>query len=115
MTLNLIIGCSICTIFFVVILRFTLKRRVNAQAWKLQKNKTFIDRWLLFGVYREVPTLFFFAHLLLTLAILLNLGLGILARIIVHWKLYNFICTSSVAVLMISVILIEPARHFQCR
>ena len=37
MKLNLIIGCALTTLFLVVVLRYILKSRVNAQTWKLQK------------------------------------------------------------------------------
>jgi hypothetical protein len=37
--MKFIIGCAIITLVFVVILRFTLRARVNAQEWKLQKCK----------------------------------------------------------------------------
>ncbi len=113
--MRLIIGCTICSLVFVIILRFTLKRRVNGQKWKLQKNKTPIDRWFLFGVRNCIPPTLFIMHLLLSVAIVVNFGLGVFAYQFAKWKLYNAICTSSVFILAISVIMIEPARHFQSR
>ncbi len=113
--MRLIIGCAICTLFFVIVLRFTLKRRVNGQVWKLQKNKTPIGKWFLFGVRDAIPLTLFWMHLLLSAAIVINVGLGVFAYYCAKWELFNAIRTSSVLVLIVGVVVIEPARHFQSR
>ena len=111
--MNLIIGCAICTTFLIVVLRYILKHRVNGQEWKLQKNKTFIGRWFLFGVRHSVPPMLFVMHLLLTAAVFTNVVLGIIAKQFVLWKLFQAIRTSSVLVLIVGILMIEPARNFQ--
>ena len=113
MKMNLIIGCAICTTFLIIVLRYILKHRVNGQEWKLQKNKTFIGRWFLFGVRRSVPPMLFVMHLLLTAAVFTNVVLGIIAKQFVLWKLFQAIRTSSVLVLIVGILMIEPARNFQ--
>ena len=113
MKLNLIIGCASTTLFLVVVFRFILKNRVNAQTWKLQKMKNPIGRWFLFGVRRSIPPTLFVMHLLLTASIAINLTLGIIAREFVLWKLFQAIRTSSVLVLIVAILMIEPARNFK--
>ena len=113
MKLNLIIGCALTTLFLVVVLRYILKSRVNAQTWKLQKMKNPIGRWFLFGVRRSIPPTLFIMHLLLSAGIVINVTLGIIAREFVLWELFQIIRTSSVLVLIAAILMIEPARNFK--
>ena len=113
--MRLIIGCSIITLAFAVILRFTLRARVNEQAWKLQKCKNPIGKWLLFGVRTSLPTVLFWLYIYLIAISFVNAGLGWLAY---HLQIRSFIKamrSCSALTVVLSIVAIEPARHYTNR
>jgi hypothetical protein len=110
--MKFIIGCAIITLVFVVILRFTLRARVNAQEWKLQKCKNPVFKWLLFGVRRALSTVLFWLYVNLIAIIFVNVGLGWLAH---HLQIRSFIKamrSCSALTVVLSIVAIEPARHY---
>ena len=113
--MRLIIGCAIVTLVFVIILRFTLRARVNEQEWKLQKCKNPVGKWLLFGVRKSLPTVLFWLYVFLMVMSFVNFGLGWLAY---HLQIRSFIKamrSSSAIAVVLSIVAIEPARHYSNR
>lgn len=113
--MKVIICCLIVSGILITTMRFILRSKINAQVWGKHGGKFFLKKWFLIGVWRYIPLSLFIAHILLTTAWFALLGSSIWAYYAAAALWLKKFRTWSVALFLISMAFIEPARHFTQR